>query len=71
MEQFEIIHESLITLGLEKIEHTVDNYLENAKDKNVMEILDILLSDELMSQRSKRYETRLKYAGFPFRKTME
>ena len=36
-----------------------------------MEILDHLLSEEVKSKRSKRYETKLKYAGFPFRKTME
>lgn len=43
MDQYEIIHESLITLGLETIEHTIDNYLENARDKSVMEILEHLL----------------------------
>ena len=71
MDAYERIHESLITLGLDMIEHTLDNYLENARDRSVVEILDHLLSEEVRSKRSKRYETKLKYAGFPFRKTME
>ena len=53
------------------MEHTIDNYLENARDKSVVEILNHLLSEEVRSKRSKRYETKLKYAGFPFRKTMD
>ena len=71
MDQYERVHESLIILGLETIEHTIDNYLENARDRNIVEILDHLLSEEVKSKRSKRYETKLKYAGFPFRKTMD
>ena len=71
MDPYERVHESLITLGLDTMEHTIDNYLENARDKGVVEILDHLLSEEVKSKRSKRYETKLKYAGFPFRKTME
>ena len=34
MDQYERVHESLITLGLDTIEHTIDNYLENARDKS-------------------------------------
>ena len=71
MDAYERVHESLITLGLDTIEHTIDNYMENARDKGVIEVLDHLLSEEVKGKRSKRYETKLKYAGFPFRKTME
>ncbi|QRF75050.1 transposase/IS protein [Thermoplasmatales archaeon] len=71
MDPYERVHESLITLGLDTIEHTIDNYLENARDRSVIDVLDHLLSEEVKSKRSKRYETKLKYAGFPFRKTME
>ena len=71
MDSYESVHESLISLGMDTIEHTIDNYLENARDKSIMEILDHLLSEEVKSKLSKRYETKLKYAGFPFRKTME
>ena len=71
MDAYDRVHESLITLGLETVEHTIDNYLENARDRSVIEVLDHLLSEEVKSKRSKRYETKLKYAGFPFRKTME
>ena len=71
MDAYDRVHESLITLGLDTIEHTLDNYLENARDRSVVEILDHLLSEEVKGKRSERYETKLKYAGFPFRKTME
>ena len=71
MDAYDRVHESLITLGLETVEHTIDNYLENARDRSVIEVLDHLLSEEVKSKRSKRYETKLKYAGFPFCKTME
>ena len=71
MDAYDRVHERLITLGLETVEHTIDNYLENARDRSVIEVLDHLLSEEVKSKRSKRYETKLKYAGFPFRKTME
>ena len=37
MDQYEKVYESLITLGLYTIEHTIDNYLENARDKGVVE----------------------------------
>lgn len=71
MDAYERIHESLITMELDTIEHTLDNYLENARDRSVVEIMDHLPSEEVKGKRSKRYETKLKYAVFPFRKTME
>ena len=71
MDSYERVHERLASIGLDVMEKTIDNYLENARDKGIMEILDHLLSEEVRSKRSKRYETKLKYAGFPFRKTME
>ena len=55
MDQYERVHESLIILGMETIEHTIDNHLENARDRGIVEILDHLLSEELKSKRSKRY----------------
>ena len=36
-----------------------------------MEILDHLLSEEVRSKRPKRYETKLRYSSFPFRKTID
>ena len=71
MDPYERVHENLISMGLDTMEHIIDSYLENARDKSVVEILDHLLSEEVRSKRSKRYETKLKYAGFPFRKTMD
>lgn len=56
---------------MDSIEKTIDNYLENARGRSVMEILDHLLSKEEKHKRLKRYETKLKFADFPFCKTME
>ncbi len=71
MYPFEKVHESLITLGQDTMEHTLDNYLENDRDKSVVEILSHFLSEDVKNTRSNRYETKLKYAGFPFRKSMD
>jgi DNA replication protein DnaC len=71
MDTYERVHAYLETLGMDTIEKTLDNYLENARGKSVMEVLDHLLSEEVKSKRSRRYETKLKYAGFPYRKTMD
>ncbi len=70
MDAYGRVHESLIALGLDTIEQTIDNYLENARDKGVIEVLEHLLSEEVKSKRSNRYKTKMKYAGFPFRKTI-
>ena len=33
MDSYERVHEHLSTLGMDTIEKTIDNYLENARDK--------------------------------------
>ena len=71
MDTYERVHENLRKLGLETIEISLDNYIENAKDKSFMEILDHLLEDELRSSRSRAMEMKLRYSGLPFRKTVE
>jgi DNA replication protein DnaC len=71
MGAYENVHKRLKALGLYTIENTIDNYLSNVKDKSSMEILDHLLSEEVKSKRSREYEAKLRYSGFPFRKTIE
>jgi len=71
MDTYERVHENLRKLGLETIEISLDHYIENAKDKSFMEILDHLLEDELRSSRSRAMEMKLRYSGLPFRKTVE
>ena len=51
MDAYERVRESLITLGLDTLEHTIDNDLENARDKGVVEVLDHLLSEEVKGKR--------------------
>ena len=71
MDTYESVHDYLHKLGLTITEQAIDNYLENAKDKSFMEILDHLLEEEVKSSRSRALEMRLRYSGLPFRKTTE
>ena len=71
MDSYERVHDYLQKLGLSITDQTIDNYLESAKDRSVMEILDHLLEEEVKNSRSRALEMRLRYSGIPFRKTME
>ena len=51
-------------------EEILDNYLESAKDRTFMEILDHLLEKEVKNLKSRKVEMKLNYSGLPFRKTM-
>ena len=62
---YDRVHEHLITLDMETLQKTLDNYLENAREKIVIEALDYLRSEDVRNKRSKRYETKLKYVVFP------
>ena len=39
MDAYERVHESLITLGLDTIEHTIDNYLESVGKRGSLKCL--------------------------------
>jgi DNA replication protein DnaC len=71
MDSYERVHEYLDRLGLSVTGQIIDNYLESAKDKPFMEILEHLLEQETKNLRSRKVEMRLNYSGLPFRKTLE
>lgn len=71
MDTYERVHEHLNRLGLSVTEGILDNYLETAKDRSFMEILDHLLEQEVKNLKSRKVEMRLNYSGLPFRKTMD
>ena len=71
MDLYDRVHQSQSKLGLTTTEESIDNYVENAKDKSVMEVLDHLLSEEVKHQKSRHAETRIRYSGVPFRKTLD
>ena len=71
MDTYERVHEYLQKLGLSITDQSIDNYIENAKDKSFIEILDHLLEEEVKGMRSRNIEMRLRYSGIPFRKTIE
>ena len=70
MDTYERVHEYLQKLGLSITDQSIDNYLENAKDKSFMEILDHLLGEEVKNLKSRNIEYALRYSGIPFRKTI-
>ena len=72
MNTYEQVHEKLKTLHLEAMDSILDNYIENSKDKSFLEILEYLLDYEVKNKRQKKIiDVRLRYSGFPFRKTLD
>ncbi|MGC8563143.1 MAG: IS21-like element helper ATPase IstB, partial [Thermoplasmata archaeon] len=71
MDTYERVHEYLRKLGLNTTDQTIDNYLENSKDRSTMEILDHLLEEEVKNLKSRNIEYALRYSGIPFRKTVD
>lgn len=71
--EYERLHENLKLLEMDRVEQIVDNYLEIAgkENKSVIEILDHLFCEELQHKTTKYFDTRIKMAHFPFRKTLE
>ena len=65
MDVYERVHDYLQKLGLSVTEQTIDNYLENSKDRSVMEISDHLLEEEVKSSTSRALEMKLRYSGLP------
>jgi DNA replication protein DnaC len=68
---YERMHGSLEELGLTTMNSLIDSTLANAKDRTFMEVLDDLLKTELEAKNSRRMTVRLKFAGFPARKTID
>lgn len=70
---YERLHENLKLLEMDRIDEIVDNYLEIAskENKSVIDILDYLVQEELQRKSSRYFDTRIKMAHFPFRKTLE
>jgi len=71
MNTYEQVHDKLKTLHLEAMDSILDNYIENAKDKSFLEILEYLLDQEIKNKKQKTIDVRLRYSGFPFRKTLD
>ena len=71
MDTYERVHDCLNRLGLSVTEQIIDGYLESAKDKPFMEILDHLPEQETRNMKSRKVEMKLKYSGIPFRKTLD
>lgn len=64
---------NLNILNLTKIASIIDNYLERATKDNlsVIEILNYLLEQEKNHKLDTSLSTRIKVAGFPFKKTLD
>lgn len=70
MDKYERVQEYLNRLGLSVTEEILYNYLESAKDRSFMEMLDHLLEQEVKNLKSKKVKMKLNCSGLPFRKTM-
>ena len=68
---YERVHSSLEELGLTTMNSLIDNMLANAKDRTFMDVLDEMLRMELDAKSSRRTQMRLKFSGFPTRKTID
>jgi DNA replication protein DnaC len=71
MDTYERVHDYLNRLGLNVTEEAIDTYLETAHDKPVMDILDHLLEQEVKNLNNRHVETRIRYSGIPFRKSLD
>ena len=68
---YERVHSSLEELGLTTMNSLIDSMLANAKDRTFMDVLDDMLRMELDAKSSRRTQMRLKFSGFPTRKTID
>lgn len=70
---YERIKNNLETLGMKNTLTILDNYLEQAihEKKNVVDILDHILTEEAKSKKSRAVENQIKMSGFPYKKTLD
>jgi DNA replication protein DnaC len=71
--EYERVHGNLLKLKLNAMESLLDNTLELASrdGRSTLESLDFLLEEERKAKESRLVDTRMKFAGFPQRKTLE
>ena len=70
---YERMHLNLKRLGLAAIAQQVDSYLQEAaaKELSLVEFVDGLLEAEVHARQERTYETKLKMARFPVRKSID
>ncbi len=70
---YERMHLNLKRLGLLTISEMVDQYLQEAATRELtyLETVDGLLDAEVIARQERTYETKVKLAGFPYRKGID
>jgi len=70
---YERLHSNLEKLKLDTVATILDSYLEMAakEDLSVLEVLDHLMEEERKAKEALAIETKMRFAGFPIRKTLE
>jgi DNA replication protein DnaC len=70
---YERVHANLKRLKLEVSESLLDNLLEIAakQEKSTLEVLDHLLEEECKAKESRLFSTRMRFSGFPVKKTLD
>ena len=71
MDAYESVHDSLRSLHMDTVDAIIDNYIGNAGDKSFMEVLGHLLHEECAARKRRSVDVRMRYAGFPVRKSVE
>ena len=71
--EYERLHANLKNLKMDHMEKTIDNYLGAAEQegKNFVTLLDELINEQYVVKQQNFFETRMKFACFPFKKTFE
>lgn len=71
--EYERLHANLKNLKLDHMEKTIDNYLGAAEqeEKNFVTLLDELINEQYVVKQQNFFETRMQFACFPFKKTLE
>ena len=70
---YDRIKSNLEVLNMKNTSMILDNYLEKAihDKKNIVEVLDFLLSEEAKTKKNRAVENQIKMSGFPYRKSLE
>lgn len=70
---YDRVKRNLEVLGMKNTLTILDNYLEQAihEKRNLVDVLDYLLSEEAKAKKSRAVENQIKMSGFPYRKTLE
>lgn len=71
--EYERLHANLKNMKLDHMEKILDNYVGAAENegKNFVAMLDEIINEQYIVKQQNFFETRMKFACFPYKKTVE